>query len=400
MSRSNLKAGIILLVSLLVGMWWLSTFQYSMKWDIMDITLPWSHFISESLRSGNLPLWNPYLKNGFPMMGLPDTWYPISWAISLLVGMDVWSIQFEYLLHLFIGGFGMYNYALLKKIDLRYGLALGVCYMFSGFMVGNAQHLGWVVGAAWLPWVLYYFDKLMANLGKLDMLKLSLVGGLLFYGAYPPITIISAYILFTKLVLSLLTDPQTRSTKVFWRLATCLIICVSISAVGLVGLYDLSPNLNRGGQLPLSNTGWGVLTGFFPLQAISSIVIPYGDTAVDSFWGSDISLINAYFGFGALLTMLTGLMLRSKQTWMYFAIGAFCLMIAMSEVFPFRAWLYHLPMFDMFRFPSLFRFFAIFYFLLASGFAYSEIKRSDRGCLLYTSPSPRDATLSRMPSSA
>ena len=25
---------------------------------------------------------------------------------------------------------------------------------------------------------------------------------------------------------------------------------------------------------------------------------------------------------------------------------------------------------------------------------------SDRGCLLYTSPSPRDATLSRMPSSA
>ena len=27
-------------------------------------------------------------------------------------------------------------------------------------------------------------------------------------------------------------------------------------------------------------------------------------------------------------------------------------------------------------------------------------KRWDRGCLLYTSPSPRDATLSRMPSSA
>ena len=29
-----------------------------------------------------------------------------------------------------------------------------------------------------------------------------------------------------------------------------------------------------------------------------------------------------------------------------------------------------------------------------------KMKRQARGCLLYTSPSPRDATLSRMPSSA
>ena len=40
-----------------------------------------------------------------------------------------------------------------------------------------------------------------------------------------------------------------------------------------------------------------------------------------------------------------------------------------------------------------------------AGFVDSEMKKSDKGgppknCLLYTSPSPRDATLSRMPSSA
>ena len=34
------------------------------------------------------------------------------------------------------------------------------------------------------------------------------------------------------------------------------------------------------------------------------------------------------------------------------------------------------------------------------GEAYLRIKDNGRGCLLYTSPSPRDATLSRMPSSA
>ena len=39
-------------------------------------------------------------------------------------------------------------------------------------------------------------------------------------------------------------------------------------------------------------------------------------------------------------------------------------------------------------------------FLILELFAFVQIGRGLWGCLLYTSPSPRDATLSRMPSSA
>ena len=38
--------------------------------------------------------------------------------------------------------------------------------------------------------------------------------------------------------------------------------------------------------------------------------------------------------------------------------------------------------------------------LAANDLTVQEVERALRGCLLYTSPSPRDATLSRMPSSA
>jgi len=332
-----------------------------------------------------MPLWNPYLKNGFPMMGLPDTWYPITWIISLVFGFDVWAIQMDYLLHLLIAGYGLYTYSAFKKIDMGYSLALGVAYMFSGFMVGNAQHLGWIIGAAWLPWVVYYFDQLIGGEGSVNILKLTIVASLLFYGAYPPITIILAYMLLAKLIWKLLTQTSIRRRKLFTHLLVCFILIVSCSAVGLIGMVDLAPMLDRGGQLPLTNTGWGVLSGFLPARAISSLVIPYAGTSVEGFWGSDISLINCYFGFIALVMMVSGLILKIKRTWAYFLVGLFCLMIAMSELFPFRAWLYHLPLFDKFRFPSLFRMFAIFFFMIASGFAYTELLMRDNAQKIFRS---------------
>ena len=343
-----------------------------MKWDIMDITLPWSHFISECIRSGDLPLWNPYLNNGFPMMGLPDTWYPITWIISLIFGMDIWSIQMDYLLHLFIGAYGTYRYCLFKKIDVHFCFALAVCYMFSGYMIGNAQHLGWIIGGAWLPWVFHYFDRLIEISKKGDILKLALVSSLLFYGAYPPITIIVFYILLVKLLLAVLRSSLTKKTIL--PIVLSFLVFLAISCIGLIGMIDITPHLNRGGQLPLSDTGWGVLTGFLPTEAISSLIVPYAGTAVKGFWGSDISLINCYLGFLPLLFLLFGLASRFKRTWRYSIVGFFFLLIAMSELTPFRAWLYHLPLFDKFRFPSLFRLFAIFFFLIASGFAYTELK--------------------------
>ena len=42
----------------------------------------------------------------------------------------------------------------------------------------------------------------------------------------------------------------------------------------------------------------------------------------------------------------------------------------------------------------------VVYFMTASGWQSAEVLGKDKICLLYTSPSPRDRTRSRMPSSA
>ena len=375
MPTTKISNWIILTLVLAIGMWWLTAFQYTMKWDIMDITLPWQYFVSESLHVGELPLWNPFVKNGFPQMGLPDTWYPISWIIALVFGADVWSIQMSYLLHMMIAGVGMHKYLSHKEMNIEVCLALAVCYMFSGVMIGNAQHLGWIIGAAWLPWLFYYFDKLCVKGDKLDALMLALVGSLLFYGAYPPITIIIFYLLVIKFGFKLWNRGVDK--KAITKLALGGVICLLLSLVGIVGMIDVTPHLNRGEALPLSNEGWGVLTGYFPFKAIGSLIIPYAGNAIKGFWGSDISLINVYCGFIPLLLLGSVFWTRSTKAIKYTLIGLLFLAIAMSEIFPFRAWLYYLPLFDRFRFPSLFRLFFIFFLLTGVAYAWDALRKEE-----------------------
>ena len=56
---------IAIMLVLIIGMWQIAFSKGMMKWDIIDINLPWRYFTSECLRNGILPLWNPYITTGF-----------------------------------------------------------------------------------------------------------------------------------------------------------------------------------------------------------------------------------------------------------------------------------------------------------------------------------------------
>ncbi|MCE2847474.1 MAG: hypothetical protein LW707_10700, partial [Sphingobacteriales bacterium] len=58
---------LLMLLFAALAYWQVSTFSYCLKWDTMDQYYPWRHFVVESLRSGILPLWNPYEQFGYPI---------------------------------------------------------------------------------------------------------------------------------------------------------------------------------------------------------------------------------------------------------------------------------------------------------------------------------------------
>jgi hypothetical protein len=135
-------------------MWKLLNGDAHIPWDATALYLTWKYHITECLWNGTLPLWKPYITGGFPQQGDPGTWYPVSWLFSLPGRYSIASMHAEYLFHVWFAGTGAY--LLLQRTGVPWGgsIALGVCSRFSGVIVGNARHIGWVVSAAWLPWIL------------------------------------------------------------------------------------------------------------------------------------------------------------------------------------------------------------------------------------------------------
>src|SRR5215510_2853425 len=109
--------------------------------------------IGEMLRNGQLPLWNPYLFSGMPLMAAIQTgaFYPPTWLFAILSPMAAmnWMVITTYHIALI----GAYFYARRIGCNRVGSMIAGVAFAFGGYMVGHLGHTNRVAAAAWLPWV-------------------------------------------------------------------------------------------------------------------------------------------------------------------------------------------------------------------------------------------------------
>ena len=382
--NSRLTDYLILLLVLFLGMWPIVIGAATMKWDAVDIYLPWKYFVGECIRNHHLPLWNPFLNSGFPQMGDVNTWYPISWVISLFRRYDVYALHFEYLFHLYLAGIGMYKVAQHYSMSMSTGIFAASAYMLCGFFISNAQHLGWIISAAWFPFIYYYFVQLRANPRLVVALKLGICSFMMLSGGYPGI-FISAFYIFLVFAVFLLVQSLVKRNFLDLRrwllyLSLSALVFLLLSAVIIVSSLDLANHVTRGGGLAFDHSAWGILTGSLPPKALLTFVFPYAASISNvEYWGTDFSIINCYMGFIPLVVMLFAVF-QKEIPWkarLFMAVGILFLLIAMAQVFPVRKWIYlYLPFMNLFRFSALFRIFAIFFFLLTASYGLKKLAQT------------------------
>lgn len=115
---------------------------------------PWREFSLRALRDGYLPLWNPLLGMGAPLLANYQSalLYPPTW-VQMLVGV-AWGQGLMVFLHVIWAGVGMSLLA--RKLGLS---ALGQCtsamaFSLSGYVIARAGFLSINSTVAWLPWLL------------------------------------------------------------------------------------------------------------------------------------------------------------------------------------------------------------------------------------------------------
>lgn len=369
-SKTNwLSLKIILFFLLVVFIAYLpvSSFLFSLKNDAFNGYFPPKFFMSESLQQGQLPIWNPYINYGYPMFGDMSAgyWSPITWLISATVGYNVYTYTLETLLYILLSGIGIF--ILGRTIELKKNIALiaAVSYMCCGFQVGHLQHLNWLSAAAFLPFCIWAYLKMFNNFSLKNVFVAVLLFYLLLSSAHPGL-IIGGFYFFIFLSIGLLLKKENRiklKTKdLHLSHGIFLVTLILLSAAMLAGYADILPHFVRAEKLSANN----IATHSTSLQSWISSLLPMGIAKNDSFYNTDLSLRDSYFGLGFLIFFTVMLFNKKTQGQKFLLItGSFFFLVSSVEIF--KNFIYDwVPLFGYVRLNGEFRIFALLCFILAA----------------------------------
>jgi hypothetical protein len=156
--------------------------------DQADLSYPWQIFLTESLRSGTLPLWNPYSFAGQPFFanGSSAVLYPPK-LLAAAVLSPGWAHDTLSILHVLLAGIGMWLFLRELGFDLAAALLGGVAWMLCPFSMAWLQLEVVAPSAAWLPIGCWLTHRAVARnswrwtIGAAAALALALISGHLLF---------------------------------------------------------------------------------------------------------------------------------------------------------------------------------------------------------------------------
>jgi hypothetical protein len=129
------------------------TRQYGVMEDQVVQFYPWHRLIGEAIRSGTIPLWNPYSLGGYPMHAAFATaiFAPLTMLAWVLPIDLAWTLAF--VLRPVLAALGTALFARALGLGHAAALSAGVVFAWCGFQVGWAGQAMPDV-AIWVPWTM------------------------------------------------------------------------------------------------------------------------------------------------------------------------------------------------------------------------------------------------------
>ena len=132
--------------------------------DGWTYSLPVRVLLGRMIASGTLPLWNPYIFAGTPLLASvqPGVLYPLNWLFALLPPGAAMNAVMILSFHLALIGAYLY----MRRIGVgRIGaLVTAIIFTFGGFLTAHIEDTNLVAAAVWLPWVLLALENLYLRL--------------------------------------------------------------------------------------------------------------------------------------------------------------------------------------------------------------------------------------------
>lgn len=151
-------AGLVLLI-------WLSPLLFGGKalfWGTPGLQfVPWWSYAFQTVMDGHLPMWNPGVGMGAPLLANYQTalFYPPTWLLAIFYALGgspwlAWGLTPLLGIHLLFSGWGIS--LLLKKLGSGvFGQSLSaLAWVMCSYLTARVNFPSIVFSAAWLPWIL------------------------------------------------------------------------------------------------------------------------------------------------------------------------------------------------------------------------------------------------------
>ncbi len=282
-------------------------------WDGIAQYYPWRAFGAESLRSGVIPLWNPYQFCGTPFVanGQSAIFYPLNLIFWLMpvaraFGWSAW-------LHLCLTGWFMY--LLLRRIGVgRFGAtAAALVWQGNGFFVAWIHLPTVLCTASWLPMILLLLDKAVLR-GKVRWGVAAGVGlGLSYLGGHPQVFLLAALMAAAYLICrswsgAVVLAPLRRLTRLAAVGAAVLATAAGLAALQLLPTLELLGMAHRF-FVPGPESYAAFLGHSMPGAQLAGLLVPhaFGHPASGNYVGRDnYAEFAAYVGVVAVALAFWG----------------------------------------------------------------------------------------------
>jgi hypothetical protein len=337
--------------------------------DAFRIFIPDSAFLLESLRAGELPLWNPYPRLGQPFAATlySQVFYPPRLLTVLLAGPEL-GLTLQHLLHVVIAAAG--TFLLLRHLRAsRPAAVLGsAAFALSApFAVLSAQQ-NVASAAAWTGLLLLASRRAALRPSPRRTAQVALVAGLAFLAGSP-----ETWLWQAPLALAVALAAR-REVRTLMATGAGLAWGFALGALVALPALEFAHNSTRGAGR-VDQLEWSL-----SWPQLLSVAWPFAEHPRSRYWAGDDQFFILVLFLGTLVCALAlaGGLGRSRRT-RPFAWGALGLtLLALGAHFPPAALLLHLPPFHLFRYPVKYFVGAAFCVAVLAAFGLDALSRRAR----------------------
>ncbi len=356
--------------------------------DILHFNIPVKEILSESLKKGRLPLWEPRIGQGFPLFDEGQIGALFLPNIILFALLPFWlAFNLGYIVTFTTAAFGTFLLAKSFKLNSTAAYIAAITFSFSSLFTLHIQHYNLIQTASLMPWLFWLTNEFFNKKRFSYLAFLPLIISQQIFTGFPQITFYSliGLIIFVIYKLSQLKTRNSKKIRILAIIDGFILLGFLIAAIQLNSTYNLTKSSKR-----IEHNNPGKILTDFPLKPknLLTILDPYilgnpknatyfrwdpGKWSV--FWES-----NLYFGIIQLgLSLIAILLVIIRRQWeqkssviFWLVFGTLGLMLALGTSAPLYP-IFSFPVFSYFRVPARFLLFTFLAAAMLSAYAVDSL---------------------------